>query len=65
VVYDSADGYRLLYNYRNEPRIEEPDLKGHVGFADLVFDKNLRTAEGPYFNGHGRFTFGTIKLTRQ
>lgn len=65
VLYDSADGYRLLYNYRNEPRIEEPNLKGHVGFADLVFDRNLTTAEGPYFNGHGRFTFGTMKLTRQ
>lgn len=65
VVYDSADGYRLLYNYRNEPRIEEPELKGHVGFADLIFDESLRTAEGSYFNGHGRFTFGTIKLSRQ
>lgn len=65
VLYDSADGYRLLYNYRNEPRIDEPNLKGHVGFADLVFDRNLKTAEGPYFNGHGRFTFGTMKLTRQ
>lgn len=65
VLYDSADGYRLLYNYRNEPRIEEPNLQGHVGFADLVFGRDLKTAEGPYFNGHGRFTFGTMKLTRQ
>ncbi len=65
LMWDDADGYRLLYQYQNEPRIEEPDLRGHRGFAELIFAKDRRTASGEYFNGHGRFTFGTMKLTRE
>lgn len=64
LIYDEADGYRLLYNYRNDPRIGETELKSHLGFAELTFAKDQRTAEGEYFNGHGRFTFGTMRLTR-
>jgi hypothetical protein len=64
LVYDSADGYRLLYNYRSDPRIGEVELKSHVGFADLIFSKDVQTAEGEYFNGHGRYTFGRMKLRR-
>jgi predicted pore-forming effector associated with SMODS systems len=64
LIYDEADGYRLLYNYRNDPRIGETQLKSHLGFADLVFSKDRTSADGEYFNGHGRFTFGTMKLKR-
>ncbi len=63
-VYDEADGYRLLYNYRNDPKIGEPDLKSHLGFAELLFDQKLTSATGEYFNGHGRYTFGTMKLEK-
>lgn len=65
LICDDEDGYRLLYNYRNQPRISEVNLKGHLGFCDLRFAKNLKTAEGDYFNGHGRNTFGTMKLSRE
>jgi hypothetical protein len=64
LICDDAEGYRLLYNYRNIPKIGEVDLKSHIGFAELVFAKDLETAEGEYFNGHGRYTFGTMKLKR-
>jgi hypothetical protein len=64
LAYDSVDGYRLLYNYRNEPRADQPELDIHVGFAELTFAKDLRTADGFYFNGRGRFTFGTMRLSR-
>ena len=64
LMCDKADGYQLLYNYRNEPKIGEPELKAHQGFAQLMFAKDLASADGEYFNGHGRFTFGTMKLTR-
>lgn len=64
LICDEADGYRLLYNYRNDPRISEAELKSHLGFAELVFSKDRQSAEGEYFNGHGRFTFGTMRLTR-
>lgn len=64
LVCDEADGFRLLYNYRNDPRAGEPELKSHRGFAELVFSPDRTTAEGEYFNGQGRFTFGTIKLVK-
>lgn len=64
LAFDSADGYRLLYHYRNEPAIDQYDLAAHHGFAELVFDRDLKHANGEYFNGRGRFTFGTMRLTR-
>jgi len=65
LVYDQADGFRLLYNYKNEPRIGEAELVAHRGAAEFTFAPDLNTAEGEYFNGHGRFTFGNMKLTRK
>lgn len=65
LVCDDSDGHRLLYNYRNHPRIGEVELKSHLGFCDLNFSKDLKSAEGEYFNGHGRNTFGVMHLTRR
>jgi len=64
LLYDEADGFRLLYNYRNDPRIGESELSAHLGCAEVVFSKDLKSGEGEYFNGHGRNTFGTMYLTR-
>lgn len=64
LVCDDADGYRLLYHYRNDPKIEEVALKSHVGFCDINFATDLKTADGEYFNGRGRNTFGSMHLTR-
>lgn len=64
LMCDDADGYRLFYSYRNDPRIGEVELKSHRGFAEIVFNRKLESGEGEYFNGHGRFTFGTMKLKR-
>jgi hypothetical protein len=64
LVCDDDDGYRLLYNYRNQPRIDAVELKAHLGFCDLIFAKDLKSADGEYFNGRGRNTFGTMHLTR-
>jgi hypothetical protein len=65
LIRDEADGYRLFYSYRNDPRIDAPGLKGHRGYAELTFDADLKAAEGEYFNGLGRFTFGTMTLTKE
>lgn len=65
LVYDQADGFRLLYNYKNEPRIGEVELKAHRGSAELIFAPDLHSAQGEYFNGHGRYTYGTMKLIRR
>jgi hypothetical protein len=64
LVCDDEDGYRLLYNYRNEPRIDAIELTAHIGFCDLKFAPDLDSADGEYFNGRGRATFGTLRLVR-
>ena len=65
VIHDSVDGYKLIYNFRNDPRPDETELRGHFGFAELTFDPDLRSAEGTYFNGPGRNTFGRMTLARK
>lgn len=65
LLYDAAVGYRLLYHYRNHPRVGEPDLAAHHGFAELVFASDGRSALGEYFNGRGRNTYGTMKLVKE
>ncbi len=65
LLYDEAEGYRLLYNYRNDPRADQPELRSHVGCANVLFDKNLLVGSGEYFNGHGRPTFGRMEFTRK
>lgn len=54
----------LMYSYRNEPRIGEPELKAHVGYCELRFTKEQDRAEGDYFNAKGRGTFGRMTITR-
>lgn len=64
LICDEAEGYHLLYSYKNDPRIGEAELNSHLGFAEILFAKDLQSGEGEYFNGHGRYTFGTMKLRR-
>lgn len=64
LLCDSADGYRLFYTYKNDPNIGEVELNAHRGTAELIFAKDLQSAEGEYFNGHGRYTFGRMQLQR-
>lgn len=65
LLHETETGDRLLYHYRNEPRMGEPQLHAHHGFAELVFATDGRTARGEYFNGRGRNTFGTLQLTKE
>jgi hypothetical protein len=63
--WDKIDGYKLLYHFRNEPNVDQPDLNAHHGFAEIIFSKDRQKAQGEYFNGRGRFTFGLMELTRE
>jgi hypothetical protein len=65
LLRDEAEGFRLFYTYKNQPRADQAELQSHRGSAELVFASDLKSAEGEYFNGLGRFTFGTLKLTRE
>lgn len=65
LTHDSVDGWLLLYQYRNDPRIGEPELNSHVGTCSATFSKDLKTATAEYFNGVGRATFGKMTWTRR
>lgn len=64
IICDEVDGYRLFYNYKNDPNIGEVGLRAHRGFAEITFAKDLKTGKGEYFNGYGRYTFGRMTLER-
>lgn len=60
-----GDGtYLLMYSYRNEPRTGEPELQSHLGYCELQFEKDLKSATGEYFTAKGRKSFGRISITR-
>lgn len=56
--------YRLIYSYKNQPKPGEQALQAHIGHCELLFESDLQTAEGSYFNGGGRFTHGAMNLRR-
>jgi len=62
---DEAGGYRLFYNYANDPKIDQlRELRSHVGFCDMHIAADQQSAEGEYFNGRGRNTFGRMTWRR-
>jgi hypothetical protein len=65
LAHDSVDGFVLLFHYRNDPRPDAAELKPHAGCSVMTIAKDLRSAEGEYFNGRGRMTFGTMKWTKR
>lgn len=65
LVRDEADGFRLFYSYRNDPKAGQAELNAHRGSAEITFSHDLTEGDGEYFNGIGRFTFGTMKLKRE
>jgi hypothetical protein len=64
LTHDSADGYILLYQYRNDPKIGRTDLSSHIGCAVVTISKDLKSASAEYFNGAGRMSFGEMRWTR-
>jgi hypothetical protein len=65
LLFDEINGYRILYNYKNVPKVGEAALHPHIGFTDLMIDKQVKTGEANYFTGRGRNTFGTFTLERK
>lgn len=65
IIYDPIKGYRLLYNYKNEPKDLNGELTFHIGFVELVLANDSKSAEGSYYNVAGRTNSGTMKWTKQ
>jgi hypothetical protein len=60
-----SGSFKLIYTYRNAPRLGEPELHQHAGCCELEFNAAKDRAEGEYFNNRGRTTFGRMTLTRK
>jgi hypothetical protein len=64
LICEPGGTYRVLYHYKNDPRKFEVGLSTHHGFSDMAFEQGGAKAEGIYFNGWGRQTFGVMNWTR-
>jgi hypothetical protein len=65
IFHEKGIGYRLLYQYNNEPHADELDLEKHSGSAELMFSEDATIASGHYFTDRHRTTVGTISLKRR
>lgn len=54
----------LSYYYLNEPKQKESNMDIHHGFAKIVFDFSIISAEGKYFNDDFRETKGFWSLKK-
>jgi len=58
-------GYRLLYNYTNNPDADQLELRRHDGSADILFTADCLGGEGHYFTDQNRLTVGKMGLTKR
>lgn len=65
IQHDQGVGYRLLYQYRNEPRAGEEELEIHTGAVEMDFDEACAVGQGHYFTDSHRKTVGTMDLERR
>lgn len=61
---DAGHGFRLLYGYTNEPKMAGSELRSHRGTCEVVFNADLTTGQGTYFNDHQCRTVGEMIWTR-
>lgn len=65
IFHEQGVGYRLLYQYKNEPRADELELSNHAGSAEIKFSEDCLTGEGHYYTDQHRNTVGTMSLRRE
>ncbi|MCB1824403.1 MAG: hypothetical protein H6974_15555 [Gammaproteobacteria bacterium] len=65
IFHEDGVGYRLLYQYNNNPNANELDLLNHSGSAELLFSEDMSSASGSYFTDRHRTTVGTMNLTKE
>jgi hypothetical protein len=65
LAHDSVDGFVLLYHYRNDPKPGAVGLASHTGCSVMTIAKDRKSAEGEYFNGRGRMSFGMMTWTKR
>ena len=64
IHHDPGVGYRLAYQYSNDPGADQLELNKHSGSAEITFDEDCTRGEGWYFTDQHRSTVGTLILER-
>lgn len=64
ISHEPGVGYRLLYQYVNDPAASELELKKHAGAAEILFADDCQCGNGFYFTDQHRRTVGTMTLRR-
>lgn len=62
--HEPGAGYRLLYQFENDPAASHAELRPHSGTTDLLFLEACTSAKGHYFTDQNRRTVGEIRVER-
>jgi hypothetical protein len=62
--HEPGAGYRLLYQFKNDPGASHAELRPHAGTTDLLFVETCVSAKGHYFTDQNRRTVGEVQLER-
>ena len=65
LFHEVGVGYRLLYQYNNDPTATHLDLSKHSGSSEILFSENCVGGKGYYFTDQHRRTVGTLSLERK
>lgn len=64
LFHEAGIGYRLLYQYDNDPTADQLDLSKHSGSAEMLFSEDCIQGGGYYFTDQHRRTVGTLNVQR-
>ena len=62
--HEPGVGYRMLYQFENDPVVAHSELRPHSGTTDLLFPEGCDRAAGSYFTNQNRKTVGELRLER-
>jgi hypothetical protein len=65
LFHEIGVGYRLLYQYNNDPSADQLDLSKHLGSAEVLFSEDCTNGAGNYFTDQHRRTVGTLNIRRK
>lgn len=61
---DPGVGYRLLYQYENDPQANQLDLAKHSGSSEILIPESCLEASGHYFTDQHRNTVGIMNWNK-
>lgn len=65
IAHDPGIGYRLLYQYDNDPEPGEEELNKHTGSVEMLINEECSEGDGHYFTDQHRSTVGKMRLAKR